>query len=342
MFEPVPASGSTALQPLVIDTAALMPSTLQPPNPHSLRQWIHLYVQVHVVGAPAKTALAKRRDLDLFVRFIARAVGHDHVDGWTPAVSKQFQHELRSTVSARTQAPLEATTINRVMATVRHLARWLHKLRPLLAGDPMIGVKDIATDQPAWNGLTALQLMRLKSACEQRLSSCTRKNQNPLLESTVFHLLLHTGMRAHELSRLDLAQYHHRGLHGVKRKGARVSKKIPVPSEARDLLDRYVNEHRGHAAGALLLSRYGRRLSTRDIARICDRLAQQACVHAQKPDRFSLTPHMLRHTFLKRVADKHGVHVAQEMSGNISIREIFRYTKPSEGEVHRTAEELFE
>ena len=59
------------------------------------------------------------------------------------------------------------------------------------------------------------------------------------------------------------------------------------------------------------------------------------------PDKVYLTTHMLRHTFLKRVTDKHGVHVAQKLSGNTSVREIFRYAKPSEEEVERVVEGLF-
>lgn len=45
--------------------------------------------------------------------------------------------------------------------------------------------------------------------------------------------------------------------------------------------------------------------------------------------------------FLKKVTDKHGVHFAQEMSGNVSIREIFRYAKPCQDEIQSTIEELF-
>lgn len=52
-------------------------------------------------------------------------------------------------------------------------------------------------------------------------------------------------------------------------------------------------------------------------------------------------PHKLRYTFLKRVTDKHGVHFAQELSGNVSIKEIFRYAKPSQEEMQATIEELF-
>jgi len=36
------------------------------------------------------------------------------------------------------------------------------------------------------------------------------------------------------------------------------------------------------------------------------------------------------------------VHFAQELSGNVSIKEIFRYAKPSQDEMQKTIEELFE
>jgi integrase/recombinase XerD len=51
------------------------------------------------------------------------------------------------------------------------------------------------------------------------------------------------------LASLNLDQYHHRGFHDVRRKGSRVSKKVSVPSEARELLDRYVDERRGREPG---------------------------------------------------------------------------------------------
>lgn len=55
----------------------------------------------------------------------------------------------------------------------------------------------------------------------------------------------------------------------------------------------------------------------------------------------TLHPGLLRHTFLKKVTDKHGFHFAQELSGNVSIKEIFRYAKPSPDEIQLTIEELF-
>jgi len=207
----------------------------------------------------------------------------------------------------------------------------------------LAGVKDIQTDAPDWNGLTNRQIMRLKAACEQRMASCTRKDQDPLLERAVFLVLLNTGLRESELVSLHAWQYHHRGFHEVPRKGSRVSKKVPVPAEAKDALDAYLASRHQPIGGdePLFVSRYGNRLAAQDVARICERLCNQACAHLDEKEAFRLTPHMLRHTFLKRVADKHGVHTAQEMSGNVSIKEVFRYTKPSQAEMDETAEGVF-
>ncbi len=313
---------------------------LRPGDPDSLIQWTGLYMRIHVAGGSKRTEQAKTRDLDRFLRFFASEIGHDHVDGWTPSATKTFQRALESTVVEKTGKPYSATTINRVLATLRHFGRWLHGCRPLLAGSPFEGVRDLQTDEPEWNGLTGRQILRLKSACEQRLGLCTRADQNPLLEAAVFHCLLHTGLREFELAALDAGQYHHRGFHDVKRKGRKVSRKVPLPSEAREILDRYLATRSGvNDADPLFVSRFGRRISERDVARICDRIAGQACAQLDAKESFRLTPHMLRHTFLKRIADREGVHVAQKMSGNVSLREVFRYTRPSDEETEAIAED---
>jgi len=310
---------------------------------NSLTAWLAFYYQVHVKGAPIKTEQAKKKDMEKFINFFELEVGHDHVDNWTPAVSKQFQKMLCKTISEKSGQVYKATTINRVMATIRHVGRWLHQQRPLLAGDPMTQVKDMQTDAPDWNGLTSKQLMRLKSACEQRIKSCDRKNQNPLLETAIFYTLLGTGLRASELVTLNVYQYQNKGLHNVVRhKSKRVTGKVPIPQEARDFLDEYLKSKNPDAEEPLFISRYGTRLKALDIYRICQRVLKQALAFLPESEKFDFTPHKLRHTFLKKVTDKHGIHFAQEMSGNVSIKEIFRYAKPSQDEIQSTIEALFE
>ena len=205
---------------------------------NSLSAWLSYYYSVHVKGAPEKTESAKKKDLSKFILFFQSEVGHDLVDNWTPAVSKQFQRNLIKIISEKTGKSYKATSINRTMATIRHVGRWMHQQRPLLAGDPLAQVKDLQTEAPDWNGLTSKQLMRLKSACEQRLKSCTRKNQNPLMETALFYLLLGTGLRESEVVSLNVGQYQKKGLSEVLRhKSKRISQKIPLPQESRAYLD---------------------------------------------------------------------------------------------------------
>jgi len=309
---------------------------------NSLKAWLGYYYEVHVRGAPQKTEQAKMADLSKFIHFVESEVGHDHVDSWTPAVSKQFQKSLSSTISPRTNKPYKATTVNRTMATIRHVGRWLHQHRPLLAGDPFAQVKDVQVDAPDWNGLTSKQLMRLKAACEQRIKSCTRKNQNPLLEAAIFYTLLGSGLRASELVSLNVYQYERKGLSNVLRhKSKRVTGRVALPIESREFLERYLEQRSPESEEPLFVTRYNTRLKTIDVYRSCQRLLKQALAFLPEEERFDFTPHMLRHTFLKRVTDKHGVHFAQEVSGNVSIKEIFRYAKPSEEELQETIESLF-
>ena len=308
-----------------------------PINHDSVQFWATKYFHLFVLNASEHTQRAKKLDLEKFLGYFFETMRSETIDLWTPALTRGFQNHLLAHESAKTKGAYCATTINRILATIRHFGNWLHVERPLLAGDPFTGVKLTQVEEPSWNGLTITEITRLKAACDIRLKSCEKGNQNPLLEVTIFYVLLMTGLRESELARLNYGQYYARGFHEVKRKGNKVSKKILVPNEAREYLDKLLVERirlleekgRGaiEASDPLFISRYDARISTRDIARVCDRIAKQASAHSS--DRIHLTPHMLRHTFLKRVADKHGVHIAQDLSGNISMREIFRYTKPS-------------
>lgn len=112
--------------------------------------------------------------------------------------------------------------------------------------------------------------MRLKSACQQRIKSCTRKNQNPEMETALFYLLLGTGLRGSEVVSLNVDQYRQKVLHQVMRhKSKRVSQKIALPQESRDYLDRYLEKRAQLENAPLFITRYGTRLQTMDVYRIC-------------------------------------------------------------------------
>lgn len=294
----------------------------------SLLGWCEAYLSLVAQGSSPSTLEAKQRDLRLFVNFVASIGFGDDVQKWTPSLSKAFKTEMLNIY--------RPATVARMIATLSHFAKWLNGRIKLAAGNPMDGVKTIKLDEPAWNGLTKRDLLQLKSAVDIRLSACKRKDQNPLLEAAVFYLLLYSGLRESELINLNFGQYKDsQTLLNVKRKGQRVSNKVAVPKDAAVYIERYlINEEKG-INDPLFTTRGGRRLSRMDVFNICQRISRLT------PERIKLTPHMLRHTFLKRVTDKHGIHIAQQLSGNVSVREIFRYARPSYEESAAAVEDLF-
>ena len=50
---------------------------------------------------------------------------------------------------------------------------------------------------------------------------------------------------------------------------------------------------------------------------------------------------MLRHTCLRKAAEKHGVQYVLELSGQSSERYIWRYVQPSAEQIEAALEELF-
>jgi len=314
-------------------------------RPDTIQAWASLYLTSQVAAGSVATRKAKISDLRRFVDWYVRATGSDHIDAWSRSVTEAYQHELLNRTPR--DRPLKASTINRYMATVKVFGSWLHRARPLLAGNPVEKVKDLAVDLPAWMGLTDRSVLRLKSSCEQLIAISTKSNQYPIRDAAVFWLLLYTGLRAGELCSLGIDQWEETYLSRVRRKGKRIIEQVPVPREARAWVSRYIDEDRPRLTdrplfGKLFLGRNGNPLTTAFVCRIFIRIERQANSRVPESERIRLRPHMLRHTFLRRITEKHGIHVAHRMSGNVTIRNIFRYVMPSPKEVAKYAENLFE
>lgn len=311
----------------------------------SLAFWIQNYFDKMILRGKSKTKKAKKMDLQKFLTFFTNEIGSYHIDYWTPSISKGFQKLLLSDISKITGKSYKATTINRIFATLKHLASWISERRAFVAGNPFEGVKDLIQDEPNWNGLTNGQLMLLRSAIDTRIGSCTKQNQNPILEAAVFFTLLHTGLRKFELCSITLDQYYNKGFHDVKRKGNIITNRIFLPGDARKWLDKYL-EWRDEVKGKvennfLFINKSYKPLSETAVTRLCQRISRQACVNLKQQDKFILEPHQLRHTCLKRANDKYGLSFAKKLSGNIGDKELYRYTAPSQKEVEGKVEGLF-
>jgi integrase/recombinase XerD len=293
-------------------------------DPESLLSWVRLYGAVEAGSNAANTLKAKGRDLEQFLRFLSENVRSDHPDQWTKPVTAAFLRHLEDTQKKK------ATTVNRVLATLKHCAAWVQARRPFLAGDPTVGVRELVTDEPSWKGLSDVQVMRLRSAAEQMLKLKGRKDQTPERDRAIVLVLLHTGLRVSELIALRREQYTGKHFRDVKRKGKVRTAKVYLPPEARDALDLYLTNERGDGGETLFRSRSGKGFERQHVDRLLKQLAALANSRVPPEEQMALSPHVLRHTFLRKVTEKFGVQYAMEAAGHSSSKYIWRYVRPSD------------
>jgi integrase len=62
--------------------------------------------------------------------------------------------------------------------------------------------------------------------------------------------------------------------------------------------------------------------------------------HLPEGEKMDVSPHVLRHTFLRKLAETKGVHYAREASGHQSDRYIWRYVKPDQQTLADAIDEL--
>jgi integrase/recombinase XerD len=123
-----------------------------------------------------------------------------------------------------------------------------------------------------------------------------------------------------EVLHLVRDQYTGKGFVRVAVKGGRVRDAVPVQREARQVLDTWL-EAREDASPALFPTRSGRPLSRREAAAIIRRIAAHNA-HLPEAEKIEVSPHVLRHTFLRKLAETKGMQYAREASGHQSDRYI--------------------
>ena len=158
------------------------------PSAESLTAWFNQYAAQEAGANAANTFIAKSRDIELFLQFFANKVKSDHPDDWTKSITAAFLRQLETTPILRwgKEAKRKPATANRILATLRHAATWIHDRRPFLAGNPCRGIRELVPDEPVWKGLSEIEVMRLRSASEQIAKLKTRRNQHAARDRAIF------------------------------------------------------------------------------------------------------------------------------------------------------------
>lgn len=92
---------------------------------------------------------------------------------------------------------------------------------------------------------------------------------------------------------------------------------------------RWLAARGGAPADPIFPTRTGSRLTRMQFFKALQRVADQVNAHRKDAERLTVSPHVLRHTFLRKLAEEKGVQYAKEASGHRSDRYIWRYVKPN-------------
>lgn len=125
-------------------TATIIPKTKQT----SLIEWFNLNLGIESrAGSDDNTFKAKCRDLESFISFLLRAAGTEHPDQWTRSVTTDFIKHLER------KEEESATSISRMLSTLRDYSAWIASPRSFLAGNPCDRIDDLKLEGPEWKGL---------------------------------------------------------------------------------------------------------------------------------------------------------------------------------------------
>jgi len=104
---------------------------------------------------------------------------------------------------------------------------------------------------------------------------------------------------------------------------------VPITAEGRKALEAWIKE-RGDKPGPIFTTSHGHRLGRKQFYEVVKRVERQANAHLPAKERFTITPHVLRHTFLRKLAETKGIQYAKEASGHKRDRYVWRYVKPDQ------------
>lgn len=261
------------------------------------------------------TARAYQRDLQRFDEFLrARGLAEGEVT----------EAEARSFVGGLARAGLGPRSVNRLLSALRGYYRFRLRLDPASAGkeNPFRSLRCLRTPQPLPSFLFEAEVAQLLRQPDAEPGDALR-----LRDALIPELLYATGCRVAELAGMNLTDL------DLKRRTVRVLGKggkerlVFFGQQAAVLLRAYLlrrGHHRFPQAAderALLLNRNGRRLSTRGVQQILQRLLRERGV--VKP----ASPHTLRHSFATHVLNRGAdIRVVQELLGHANLSTTQVYT----------------
>ncbi len=239
-----------------------------------------------------------------------------------------------------------ASTWNRRLAALRVFSRWCVSMG-YIGIDPTEGVEPKKQEEQPPRWLERAELMKVLRICEQQINgaSTIAWKRQAVRDQAMIYLMAFAGLREFEVAALnvsDLEISDRKGRVTIRSGKGDKGREIPLSSEARralrQWLDIFTKETcvRGESLPprqALFIGKGADRVTTRTIERRVEAIGQAAGIE--------LSPHMLRHTFAKRMLDEGAaLNVVQKLLGHARLDTTLRYVKPGWGDFERAVERI--
>lgn len=279
-------------------------------------------------GRSSKTIKAYVQDVRVFARWF-ESQGEVFFPGDLSSIDLRAWREYSLGVEQVSPA-----TWNRRRATMRVYAEFC-KQRYGMRSDPLRGVQEAEEAElaPRWLEMRDLGrfLRQVEMVCNGASTLAWRRQA--LRDAAIIGLMVWAGLRENEVASLDLNDVELRERSGrviIRRGKGDKRREVPLGAEVRRALGEWIAV-RGQAPGALFFGKGTGRISTRLIQRRVAEIGRLAGVE--------VTPHMLRHTFAKRVLDKGGqLTVVQRLLGHARLETTARYVQPGWSDLARAVE----
>ena len=327
--------------------------------PDTLDLWAEGYFQFEVTTAPSSRKVQKR-DLGLFLKFMADAEGTLLRERWTPRLSKAFVEWLRNFSRTDGARRWNDKTINRIVAHLKTFAKWVHRLRAFPLGDPTVKIKSlpVGTGLDIERALTKSERRRLLDTADQLpvlggrsrdrarfkgKGRPARKGYRPWRNRAIIYTLIETGMRRGAVANLKLAdvKFKKRVLNVVEKGGYTHGYKISKQGlmAIKDYLEEEREiDHENWQSPALFLpaatvARASGILSARTISAIWGDVCNLANIKGK-------SPHAARHAMGKHIIEKTGnVAAVQRQLGHKNAVYSMQYARISDKELEDVLDE---
>jgi integrase len=327
--------------------------------PDGLPWWVEQYFRFEVTTSPASQKV-QRRDLALFLHYMATEERTDQRVAWTPRLSRDFQRHMQQTVNDQGRRVWSDKTLLRIMAHLKTFATWVHKLRPFPLGNPMAKVKlpAVGMGLEVDRAITPAERRKLLDAADLLLTigglsrdrkryktgqRPRRKGYRPYRNRAMVYTLIETGMRRGAITKLDMDHVNGR------RKTLTVGEKggythtYQISQEGLKAIQDYLAYERHLDAGhwyspalflpASTVPQSSGRLAVLAVNDVWNAVCRLANVHGR-------TPHSARHAMGKHIMAKTGnIAAVQKQLGHKQPAYSLQYARITAEELERVLDE---